>query len=561
MKKQIALLFAFVLMLASTACQTTSSQTVSSGSDVNVLSNTDDTSGIPDFSMEEEIDQQVEQIKAAIGDLSDILEIPENGYNYELTAQIEDAIGDLGFLVVNRHKAMPNSERAVQFMDSSEDGYIVFYSAGASYGNVSISGNVLIRDENSYSQKYISLSTENGQWVKNQYEPTPCKNVIVTEHGYLIAYENEETLENGSASLGYRIRPLSEENMTAYWDYVALVDTQADGVLSNSWSESADFRHLPWEFVFERIMETEHGISMQNADGPYYIADDEVDGYSIVPADVFEGTLQQYFNVSTETLREARTLYADRELLYNSADNTYKILGFRGGGYSPITEVWDVANNPDGSISISVAYVSPDFGESAYIYSVLTVMPQADGGYKYISNIHSEESIKNTVDNALDLAVSASNIYIGEFITAGENVQQNGYNYAAIDYENGDFWEKNNLGGLMDTESVQRWFEIIFAEDAAKKYLGDIFATPLYIDGGTEENSYLLVNLDKKNLPIAAGTWSTDSFELIENTPDTITVRLAFETAEATEKRLLTFLRSDDRRGWLLTDSYEGHIE
>ena len=67
----------------------------------------------------------------------------------------------------------------------------------------------------------------------------------------------------------------------------------------------------------------------------------------------------------------------------------------------------------------------------------------------------------------------------------------------------------------------------------------------------------LMLNLDKKNPPIAAGEWSTDSFEVIENTPEKITVKLKFTTDDSEEEKLLT-MYTNDNGNWQLTDSYEG---
>jgi len=446
----------------------------------------------------------------------------------------------------------------VQFIESSENGYTAFYNIGVYSETISVGVNVLSRENGAYFKSYVDLYTENGQWNENKSEASEfCKNVKVTDSGYLITYENEEALKEGSADFGYRIYPLAEENVKAYGDYVALVDTIASGVLSENWSEEANFKNLEWEFVFERIIFAESGISMQNEDGLYYAKNqDAYEGFSIVPADVFESTIQKYFNVSTEDLRKIQARFSNKDQLYNPQDNTYTIWGFRGGGYSPITEVWDVKNNSDGSVSITIAYASPDFGHE-YISSVLTVLPQEDGGYKYISNVFSDENIKNKVNNLLELAESANYIYIGEFITKGESIEQNGYNYAEIDYENGDFWDKIILGGLSNTESIIGWFDLIFTADAAQKYLDDIFTAPLYINGGTEDEPSLMLNLDKKNPPIAAGEWSTDSFEVIENTPEKITVKLKFTTDDSEEEKLLT-MYTNDNGNWQLTDSYEG---
>jgi len=469
---------------------------------------------------------------------------------------VQAAIAALGYPVQIHQKDMPNYERVTDFFDkvkAGENAFVAVYEVRAYGSGVDIWGKIFEKDEAGFYKRYIGNELE----LTERY---PLKDIVLTEHGNLIAYEADD---GGGPASGFRVLPLPTEYREAYEKYVRLVDTQSDGVINRAWSQDHAFQYLAWDLVFEAIWERESGQRLLGEGSPYYhgnMVEPDPGDAAIVPADVVEGTLQKYFNVSSEVLRKMTDPYreGDEAVLYHPIDNTYRIWGFRGGGYKPAVEVWGITENADGSISLELAWVSLDFGNDGSVYSTLTVMPQSDGGFKYISNIYSEDTVKGIVERSLELTGSLEMIHQGGFETTGESVEKNGYRFAEVDIEKlyqGDM----KLGGVSGTESIKRWFYVIFEKEAADKYIRQIFDTPLYIDAGKDGDETLFVNQDVKGARIAQGEWLMEGFTVLENTPERITVQMKLDTPDGKVDRKLTLVPAA-RNNWLLTDSYEGNM-
>jgi|GEM_PF-4348316 len=508
------------------------------------------------------LNQELDEIQNAVEAIAPTHNMETSEEQEAMVKQVETIIAELGLPVRQYHNDMPNYEKITTFFDKVNAGENAFFSVYtvSAFGGLVISGDVFYKSKEGFFELYgVIYQNESLAWEREIQKATPLKSLELTANGNLLYYGNYE----GAEGFGYRVVPQQKEYADAYWKYVWLVDVQADGVLTNSWNREAGFRDLPWGLIFEEIWERENGVTLVAEDNPYYheIAYESWLGYAaIVPADVVEETLQKYFNVSAEDLRKMTDPYreGDEAVLYHPTDNTYRIWGFRGGGYKPTVEVWGITENADGSISLELAWVSLDFGNDGSVYSTLTVMPQSDGGFKYISNIYSEDTVKGIVERSLELTGSLEMIHQGGFETTGESVEKNGYRFAAVDIEK-LYQGEMKLGGVSGTESIKRWFYVIFEEAAAEKYIRQIFDTPLYIDADKDGAETLYVNQDVKGARIAPGEWLMEGFTVMENTPERITVKMKLDTPDGKVNRELTLVPAA-RNNWLLTDSYEGNM-
>lgn len=499
---------------------------------------------------------QLEEIEEAVSDVDAKKCMGTRDEQRELVAEVEGRIAALGYSVSRSHQAMLHHNQVEDFfraVDVGEAATTTVYSVWARDA-LGVNGWTYVFDGGQMFKQSADLYWVDGKWQQVVSEPYLIREIRLTEQGNLM--EMGQT-GDGDAS-GFRVTPLAEKNYEAYWNYVALVDVQADGVLSQSWSGEAGFRNLPWEFVFETIWQEENEAYLLSDQSPYYDPEEDV---ALVPAGVVEDTLRRYFDVSTETLRQMTCGAGDQsETVYQPAEGMYRIAGFRGGGYKSLVEVWDVRENGDGSLDLDIAWVSLDFfGDEGFVYSTLTVLPREDGSFRYLSNVYSDRTVQNVVGYTLELARSADLLYQGGFETEGEPVEIGGHRFAPVD-QNSERWGEMRLGGTANTRRVRENFELIFSPEAAAGYLDAIFSVPLYADG-TDENGdeVLLVNAEAKNSPIVPGTWSTEDLTVLENTPDQLVVRAKLETEEETLERRLV-LRPGLRRNWVLTGSYSGDL-
>jgi len=558
----IAVMLCIIIILTSCAVPQSSEQEVPEVSAESSATEKDTESDI-DESVEAELKQQLAEIQAALADITAVPDFNIWGNDIALQAAAEAAIAEIGYPVYNVHQNMPNYEKATEFFDkinAGENAAVTIFMVSA-YQGLQVSGRTFIKDETGFYHIYSYAElTPKIIDISDRYS---LKEIILTENGNLLAYN---VSDSGDEADGYRIMPLPEESVQAYHDYVAIVNAQSygDGVLDTSWSKNDNFAGLNFPLIFEVLWERENKAQLLAEDNPYYkTLESENQFYAAVPAEIFEGLLQRYFEISTEELRQIEgefynyetNLYAMQQI-YNPDDNTYYVEGFRGGGYFPVTEVWDVIHNEDSSISLEIATTALTFANDGSVYSVLTVMPQADGSYRYVSNICSDEIIKNrVVEPALQYANEFNILAQGDFKVLEDNATEiDGARFAPIDYENGDYYEKTMMSGLETTEVIEYFLKNCFTNDMAEKYFAKI--SQMYRNGQRYDGEAgLLLNISAEGKVLTDNIWSTNDFEVLENTGSRVTVRLRCENASGISIKTLTLVRNG--RYWLLDSSYE----
>lgn len=287
----------------------------------------------------------------------------DNPLTQEEVLTAAQRLEDAGLVIRTLNRPLWNYQKALDFFESEEDGFLDIY---------------LLHEFDIHGERYIR---RNGSWERAWIEspaeglhltaPEPVDVLRLTENGNLIASLGSDMYT------GFRIFPLPEECYDAYWKYIDPIGG-AISFWTDDW-ESPDSAALNWDFIFERLWEYGGGIYLGQSE--YY---SEALDASIFPADLVEDTLQSYFDVSADTLRDFMFGRLDESRLYHPEDHTYHINGWRGGGYMGTLEVWDVTENPDGTLDLTVALVSLEFGNEGQPTSRLTVRPEQDGSFRYV---------------------------------------------------------------------------------------------------------------------------------------------------------------------------------
>jgi hypothetical protein len=296
--------------------------------------------------------------------------------------EMAQRLAKLGFSVRRDHENMLNFEPVAEFFQNAKAGQD---------GEVTV-----IRYPWSYIT-YIRFSCKDGQLTctyTNYYPPSRF------ESGKAEAIDEFDYTEKGNVifhsegisyyKTGFRVLPLSQESREYYKKYVAPVNIFTQGPLVGNWN-SQDFSAIHsepfhWEWEFEELWRLTTGKRMVAVDSPYYIASPDPMRFDSArfPSEVVENLLQKYFDVPTATLRAMGS--------YDRNSDTYTFTGFNGGGYSPTLEVSKYQNNADGSLSLWIDFVSLEFGQELSAQSCLTVMPAADGSFKYLSNVYRQRN-------------------------------------------------------------------------------------------------------------------------------------------------------------------------
>ena len=97
-----------------------------------------------------------------------------------------------------------------------------------------------------------------------------------------------------------------------------------------------------------------------------------------IPAEEYEKIMTTYFPVSTEQLR--------KYCKYNEKSNSYEYDMIYASPYPPFGEVVDYTENADGTITLIVDGVWPDYNSDLAFRNTVVVQPFEDGTFRYLSN-------------------------------------------------------------------------------------------------------------------------------------------------------------------------------
>ena len=97
-----------------------------------------------------------------------------------------------------------------------------------------------------------------------------------------------------------------------------------------------------------------------------------------IPAEEYEKIMTTYFPVSVEQLRE--------HCGYDEGSNSYEYEMIYASPYPPFGEVVDYTENADGTITLIVDGVWPDYNSDLAFRNTVVVQPFEDGTFRYLSN-------------------------------------------------------------------------------------------------------------------------------------------------------------------------------
>lgn len=97
-----------------------------------------------------------------------------------------------------------------------------------------------------------------------------------------------------------------------------------------------------------------------------------------IPAEEYERIMTTYFPVSVEQLRE--------HCGYAEGSNSYEYEMIYASPYPPFGEVVDYTKNADGTITLIVDGVWPDYNSDLAFRNTVVVLPFEDGTFRYLSN-------------------------------------------------------------------------------------------------------------------------------------------------------------------------------
>lgn len=187
--------------------------------------------------------------------------------------------------------------------------------------------------------------------------------IKLTEKGYFI-YTYENAIAHASLREYWRIEPLSDDCRELTEKYISGLSYVNYNMLVTNWN-SSNVEDILMPCMYEDIYRIYTGENLKTEDWK-------------IPAEEYERIMTTYFPVSVEKLRE--------HCGYNEGSNSYEYEMIYASPYPPFGEVVDYTENADGTITLIVDGIWPDYNSDLAFRNTVVVQPFEDGTFRYLSN-------------------------------------------------------------------------------------------------------------------------------------------------------------------------------
>lgn len=284
--------------------------------------------------------------------------------NSDLIYGAVDILGSSGLICFADDTNMYNYQLFQSFYRNYTDGgerdYICVYRVNR---DASVTEITFAYDDSRIQMIFNTAKYENRDWKFIATGIRDLKDMKLTEKGYFI-YTYSNIIAHGGLKEYFRVSPLTDECRKLTRKYVYGLSYVNYNMLVIDWDES-NASDILVPCMFDDIYRLYTGENLK-PDGGW------------IDADKYESVMLSMFPVTVTELRD--------NCDYNSEKNSYRYQVILGKQYPPFGEVVDYIYNDDGTVSLIVDAVWADKGSDIAFRNTLTVKPEDDGTFKYMSN-------------------------------------------------------------------------------------------------------------------------------------------------------------------------------
>ena len=285
-------------------------------------------------------------------------------FTNEQRKAVVEQLGRSGLVSVEEDTAMQNHEAIETFYADYLDGQDSMVTVYEVHRDGLIGAVTFIYRKGELQTYYIGI-----RWKESgvpEIQGTSVSNVAeikLTEKGYFI-YAYEYVIAHASLRQYWRIEPLPEECRELTEKYISGLSYVNYNLLVTDW-DSSNVEDILMPCMYEDIYRIYTGENLKTQ------------GWEI-PAEEYEKIMTTYFPVSVKQLRE--------HCRYNADLNSYEYEMIYASPYPPFGEVVDYKENTDGTITLIVDGVWPDYNSDLAFRNEIVVQPFEDGTFRYLSN-------------------------------------------------------------------------------------------------------------------------------------------------------------------------------
>lgn len=284
--------------------------------------------------------------------------------NSDLIYGAVDILGSSGLICFADDTNMYNYQLFQSFYRKYTDGggcdYICVYRVNR---DASVTEMTFVYDDSRIQMIFNTAKFENHDWKFIATGIRDLRDMKLTKKGYFI-YTYSNIIAHGGLKEYFRVSPLTDECRELTRKYVYGLSYVNYNMLVIDWDES-NASDILVPCMFDDIYRLYTGENLK-PDGGW------------IDADKYESVMLSMFPVTVTELRD--------NCDYNSEKDSYRYHVIIGKQYPPFGEVVDYTYNDDGTVSLIVDAVWADKGSDIAFRNTLTVKPEDDGTFKYMSN-------------------------------------------------------------------------------------------------------------------------------------------------------------------------------
>ena len=285
-------------------------------------------------------------------------------FTSEQRKAVVEQLGKAGLVSVEEDTNMQNPERMEKFYADYLNGQDSMVTIFEVQRDGLIGAVTFIYRKEKIQTYYIGVRWMEGGMPEIQgTSVSDVTEVKLTEKGYFI-YAYEYVIAHASLRQYWRIKPLSEECRELGKRYLEGLDYQMYNLLVINWN-SNNVTDVLMPGLFDDLYRIDTGNNFKAEK-------------NMVDAETFERIMTTYLPVSVEQLRH---FYE-----YDATKNSYIYEQIYASPYPPFGEVVDYTENIDGTITLIVDGVWPDYNSDLAFRNTLVVQPFEDGTFRYLSN-------------------------------------------------------------------------------------------------------------------------------------------------------------------------------
>lgn len=284
--------------------------------------------------------------------------------NSDLIYGAVDILGSSGLICFADDTNMYNYQLFQSFYRNYTDGggrdYICVYRVNR---DASVTEMTFVYDDSRIQMIFNTAKFENHDWKFIATGIRDLRDMKLTKKGYFI-YTYSNIIAHGGLKEYFRVSPLTDECRELTRKYVYGLSYVNYNMLVIDWDES-NASDILVPCMFDDIYRLYTGENLK-PDGGW------------IDADKYESVMLSMFPVTVTELRD--------NCDYNLEKDSYRYHVILGKQYPPFGEVVDYSYNDDGTVSLIVDAVWADEGSDIAFRNTLTVKPEDDGTFKYMSN-------------------------------------------------------------------------------------------------------------------------------------------------------------------------------